>query len=83
MDQAMDNRIYRIVSEVFGVPSDTINLDSSPDSITAWDSMSHLHLILALESEFEMELSPEDSMEMLSVRLIQVILEEKSIDVTS
>lgn len=78
----MDERIFRIVSEVFGVPPDTIDQDSSPDSITTWDSMSHIHLILALESEFSVNLSPEDSMEMLSVRLIQVILEEKSIDIS-
>lgn len=83
MKQAVDNRIYRIVSEVFGVPSDTIGKDSSPDSIPTWDSMSHIHLILALESEFGVELSPEDSMEMLSVNLIRMILEDKNVDISN
>jgi len=83
MKQAIDDRIYRIVSDVFGAPTDTIDDDSSPDSISTWDSISHIHLILALESEFGVELSPEDSMEMLSVRLIRMILEDCGIDITS
>ena len=62
MKQTVDNRINRIVSEVFGVRTDRIDNDSSPDSIPSWDSMSHIHLILALESEFSVDLSPEDSM---------------------
>ena len=70
------------MSDVFGVSSDTIDKDSSPDSIPTWDSMSHVHLILALESEFGVELSPEDSMEMLSVRLIHMILADNGVDIT-
>ena len=70
------------MSEVFGVPSDTIDKDSSPDTIPTWDSVSHVHLILALESEFGVELSPEDSMEMLSVRLIHKILADNGVDIT-
>ncbi len=80
MEQAAEGRIYRIVSDVCGAPLDTIDEDSSPDSIPTWDSMSHIHLIIALESEFGVELSPEDSMEMLSVRLIRMILEDKGIN---
>ena len=83
MKQAVDNRIYRIVSEGFGVPSDTIDKDSSPDSIPLWDSVSHVHLILALESEFGVELSPEDSMEMLSISLILKVLENNGVDITT
>lgn len=58
------------------MPTETINEDSSPDTISTWDSMSHIHLVLALETEFGVQLSPEDSMEMLSVRLIRMILED-------
>ena len=83
MKNTVNSRINRIVSEVFGVPLDTIDIDGSPDSIPTWDSMSHIHLILALESEFGVELSPEDSMEMLSVRLIGIILEDNSVDISN
>ena len=82
MTRAMEDRIRQIVSQVFGVPVDSVGEDSSPDTIPNWDSMSHIHLILALESEFSVDLSPEDSMEMLSVRLIQMILADSGVGVS-
>jgi len=60
-----------------GVPIEEINSESSPDNIPAWESLSHINLVLALEAEFEIKLSPEDVLEMLSVGLIQTILIEK------
>ena len=70
------DRIHRVVSDVFGVPTGSIDDDSSPDIIESWDSMSHLNLILALEAEFDVSLSPEDAMELLSVKLIHSVLVE-------
>lgn len=70
----MEDKIHRIVADVCGMPIESITEDSSPDSIPTWDSASHIHLILAVESEFGVELSPDDVIEMLSVRLIRMIL---------
>ena len=78
----LEDKIYRIMSQVCGVPVEAIDEDSSPDTISSWDSMSHIHLILALETEFGVELSPEDSMEMLSVRLIRMILADNGATVS-
>jgi len=61
---------------MFGIPVEEIDDDSSPDTILAWDSMAHINLILSLESEFDLSLSLEDAMEMLSVGLIKTILGE-------
>ena len=79
MTRVVEDRIYRVVSEVFGVPIEEVNGESSPDTIPNWDSLSHISLILSLEAEFGVSLSPEDVMEMLSVRLIQTILAEHGI----
>jgi len=38
MTQAIKEKIYNIVSEVFGVPREELGDDSSPDSILNWDS---------------------------------------------
>ena len=71
-----DMKLKEVISNVLGVSIDAINDKSSPDSIDKWDSLSHLKLVMAIESEFEVELSPEDSMDMLSVKLIRMILED-------
>ena len=75
----MSDRISEIVSLVIDVPVENINEDTSPDNTPAWDSMAHLNLIMALESEFQVSLKPEDAMEMLSMKLIKIILEEYGI----
>ena len=71
-----DIKLKDVISNVLGVPIEEINDDSSPDSLDKWDSLSHIKLVMAIESEFEVELSPEDSMDMLSVKLIRIILED-------
>ena len=71
-----DMKLKKVISNVLGVSIEEINDDSSPDSLDKWDSLSHINLVMAIESEFEVELSPEDSMDMLSVKLIRMILED-------
>ena len=71
-----DMKLKDVLSNVLGVSLEEINDDSSPDSLDKWDSLSHIKLVMAIESEFEVELSPEDSMDMLSVKLIRMILED-------
>ena len=71
-----DMKLKKVISNVLGVSIDTINDNSSPDSIDKWDSLSHLNLVMAIEAEFDVELTPEDSMDMLSVKLIRMILSD-------
>ena len=79
MEQITIDRLHRVVSDVFGVPVDQVSHQSSPDTLAQWNSLSHINLVLALEAEFGLSLTPEDSMDMLSVRLIRTILAEKGI----
>ena len=71
------DKVSQLVSDVFGVPVETITPLSSADNIEAWDSLSHINLILAIESEFKVSLSPDEAMEMLTVGLIETILSER------
>ena len=44
--------VRAILAQVFKISSDEAAGDPSPDSVPAWDSMSHLQLIFALEATF-------------------------------
>lgn len=79
MTEHIQDRVRRIISEVFGISVDQINDESSPDTIESWDSEGHINLILSLEAEFGISLSPEDAMEMLSIRLVRLILAERGV----
>ena len=71
------NKLKQVVSDVLEVDIDDINENSSPDNIEKWDSLSHIKLVMAIEVEFNVKLTPDDMMDMLSVKLIKMILAEK------
>lgn len=79
MKRDAEDKLFCIVSDVLGVPIESINNDSSPDTIGSWDSLSHINLMISLEAEFAVTLSPQDMMEMLSVRLIRSILVKQGV----
>ena len=60
MGNKIEGRIKNIISAVFEIPADSINDNSSPDSIESWDSLKHMNLVVALEEEFEIELTDDE-----------------------
>jgi len=51
----MENKIFKIATTILNVPADSLSLDSSPESIENWDSLSHMKLILAVEEELKIQ----------------------------
>lgn len=72
----MNDRVFKVISQVLNVPLTQINEESSPDSITGWDSLKHMNLVLALEEEFNVQFSEEQIVEMLNVTLVIEALKE-------
>ena len=79
MPASVRERVYQIVSNVLNVPIEQLSDEAGPDTLPAWDSMSHLNLVLALEWDLGVSLSDEDVTDMLSVGLIHTILAERGI----
>ena len=65
------SRVRSIVSATFGLPVAQVSEATGSDNLEAWDSMNHLHLIVALEAEFEVSFDPEQAIELTSVRKIE------------
>ena len=76
-----NNRLYKTIAEVLGVPSDSINDDSSPETIPTWDSLNHLNIVMALEFEYGISMEVEDVLEMHNVVLIRKTLRKYGVDV--
>lgn len=77
MNVAIVSRVKRIMSDIFSVPVERITLESSPDTIDAWDSLQHLNLMLALEQEFGLEIAPEEMERLVSVHDMVIWVGEK------
>jgi len=73
-------QVREIVSDIFQIPIEQVNLDSSPETIEAWESIQHLNLVLALEQEFGLSFSPEEMATMLSVEAISQLVSEKMVN---
>lgn len=78
---ANNDRLYQTVAEVLGVPFDSLFEETSPDFIPSWDSLNHLNLVMALESEFGVSLSAEDVLDMRNMALIRTVLRGYGVDV--
>jgi|APSaa5957512535_1039671.scaffolds.fasta_scaffold688882_1 acyl carrier protein len=77
MEIKIESRVKYIMSNVFGVPENEINTESSPNTIETWDSMKQIDLVISLEEEFEIELSNEQIVKVLDYKsLLEVIKEE-------
>ena len=73
----MENRIKKIMSNVFNINVDSINNESSPDNIENWDSLKHMNLIIALEEDFDIEFDDNDIENLLNFQLISLTIQER------
>ncbi|MBU3597329.1 acyl carrier protein [Polynucleobacter bastaniensis] len=71
--------LKKILSDLFMVDISTINDDTSVDTVSKWDSLKHLNLVLALEEAFKIALTEEQTVEILSYPLIKSVLIEHGI----
>ena len=72
-------RLKQVLANVFDEESESINDESSMDTIENWDSLKHLNLILALEEEFEVSFDEDDIIIIISYPLIKTVLKDYDI----
>ena len=44
--------VKRVMSQVFGLPIESILDEATTETLDGWDSIAHLNLVMALEDEF-------------------------------
>lgn len=77
MGNTVQDRIKNVMSAVFEIPIEQIQDDSSPDTIDSWDSLKHMNIVVALEEEFNVQFTDDEIIELISMKLIMVIICEK------
>ena len=70
-------RVQDVFHEAFGIDSQLISLETTPNEVPAWDSVGHLDLASRLEQVFGIHLDVDDLMEMENVREIIRIINSK------
>ena len=72
---SVDSRLRAVVAAVFGLIAEQIQDDASPRNIETWDSVGHIHLVLAVEEEFGLQFDPDEIPDLASVGAIRARLE--------
>ena len=75
------DRLRQTLVEVLGVSDEQLSDETSPATISSWDSLGHLNVVLALEDEFGIDLSAEDVLAMRDVGSIRRILQQSGVEV--
>ncbi len=58
-----------IFSELFDLPSSEFNYETSRVTLEIWDSLTQINLIAAVQEEFDLDIPPEQQLDMLSFEL--------------
>ena len=76
MDELL-TRVQTAFKSAFDIDPRTISLNTTPDEVTAWDSMGHVTLASSLEKEFGLTFDIDDLMAMENVKEICRIVQSK------
>ncbi|MCH7550988.1 MAG: acyl carrier protein [Proteobacteria bacterium] len=71
-----EDRLKMVMSDVLNIGFSNIDDNTSVDTVDEWDSLRHLNLVLAIEQEFDISFTEEQTIEILNYPLIKIILEE-------
>jgi acyl carrier protein len=74
-------KLKQLIADIFDTGVNTINEESSNTTIAMWDSIHQMNLIFAIEEAFDLHLSDEDVVKLVSVKEIRRMLADHEIDV--
>jgi acyl carrier protein len=73
------NKVKAILANLLNEDVSQIEDNASMEQLNSWDSLKNLHLILAIEEEFEIELVEDEISRMVNLpTIVQIVLELKS-----
>jgi acyl carrier protein len=70
METTMEDRLKKVMADVFDVPRDLITEETSAYTVPAWDSLKHINLIMALQKEFGIRFENEEIPTMVNYQII-------------
>ena len=70
----IETKLKKIISVIFLIDQNQINNQSSNENIKEWDSLKHLSLVLAIEEEFNIRFSNDETLQLTSFKKIAEIL---------
>tara|TARA_Y100000996_G_C22530693_1_gene646301 strand:- start:68 stop:331 length:264 start_codon:yes stop_codon:yes gene_type:complete len=73
------NTLYRIITDVFEIPKEEIDLELSPADIKKWDSLAQLQLLSAVEKEFDITFEVDEIFSIYKIGDILALLQNRGL----
>lgn len=75
----MDDKLVKLLSDVFEIKENEITIDLVKDDIDSWDSLKQMDLVLSIENNYDISLEMEEIVKMMSVKSIVETIETKNL----
>lgn len=69
--------VFKVVSEIIEVPVDELTVETGIGDYAKWDSLGHLNILQTVRDELEIEIEPEEFIEIENIEDIIEIAEKK------
>lgn len=69
-------KVNKILQEVLNISEEESLKNLGMDDVSDWDSLTHMNLIVAIEDEFQIEISGDDIAEMISFDAIRITVQK-------
>jgi acyl carrier protein len=73
----MDNRLKKVLSEILDLHIEDINDKTSQNNVEQWDSLKQINLVIALEEEFEIQITDDSIQELIDYKSIKEIVQKQ------
>ena len=74
----MTDRLIELACEIFDLNEGEVSLESSTESLDAWDSLNHLRLITAVEQEFSVKFTMSEIESIKTMAALQSLVSERA-----
>lgn len=74
---ALEQRLRRVFVEVFAIPEDEVTPELAYRGIPQWDSIAHMALAAAIDTEFDTFLETDDILDLSSFAMAVSILRDR------
>lgn len=74
-----ETELKNVLARVFRISADSITEETAIGTTENWDSLNHLNLVLALEEQFGVSFTDQETVEILSYPLIKLVLAEHNV----
>lgn len=69
--------VRRLAADTLKLTVDEVPPTATRDTLPVWDSVAHVNMVLAVEQHFDVQFLPEEMLEMLSIELVAMLVDEK------